>query len=1008
MTLLQSLANRKSLCLTQLLCCGVLASSVAQADRLPAIQRATNRMQLQVKPARCQVAAKQETSVSLSLASPASVKPDAELRVAGVPKGVTAWFYPSHFTRTGNTLFVRADRQTVPGAYALSVETVRKGHVIASLPVPLRVSPIGTADASQKPFDFQQVAQHQTVPPLPTFGTLLDNGGNLGRPISQTMVRQWLHTLHDNHSTRTQAAQAQVWLGEYLLAHDEQPEQARQHFRQAQRFLPIAHPLCGLAAYDSALALYYEGAYGAAKDAFLALLTQKPVLHGFDRRTCVLWSRMAISCWGYHEQRSAMGIPEPPKLDPICGAAGLAACIRELNGAYDKKTLLRACRVTGEGSVMANILAAASRLGYSAHLVTCDEEGLKTLPKPLIAYVEHDHYIAVVDANENGVSYLCSDCGAWPGGRVNLTWKQWRALEASQFVVVRRSDDMWDQAIKYASVQAPERSGPQFTLTNISPAMPVFSVRRMAAALRGHFKFKTNSPTNGNCGTKATSPVPPPAACPWVSTDTPAASENNGSSCQCDPIEMAAGEEHYGPVGRLSVYNPYGPSIDWYCAYRSLRGCGESFASYSFIPAYDFTYEDYDFGVGWSQPYNMGVYDPTGGRTGTKYVFYPDGGRVSFTVSAVPNVATPKVRGSVQAGNALLVEWNYDPTMPGGYYVVTRRDRSRLVTTGYNSTFGCHLLSRIIDRNGHALNFVYGTPAHKNGWPLLAQITNDASTTLLTITRANDGTGNITHVDDAYGRSLYYHCGYYSTHVPAPYPMGFQEVDHVSQIVSTGTQQAPDHFTYGYQSIYNAEGERIPFLHTLTVPSPTGVGTSTTTINYLDYYQIVSNIVDSNGNTRTYTSSDANGNASYPSAYTKVAVKDNKGNLSYSYIVSYNSAMEETYRKNGAGQVLATTAYADGNDPYQPSSVTDGNGHTSYFSYDTYGNTTQATSARGTVTRNTFDYTSFALGELTATQEGGKTATRFTYDEPSGLPNTIRTPAPGSQGGWNRYDNHDL
>ncbi len=108
--------------------------------------------------------------------------------------------------------------------------------------------------------------------------------------------------------------------------------------------------------------------------------------------------------------------------------------------------------------------------------------------------------------------------------------------------------------------------------------------------------------------------------------------------------------------------------------------------------------------------------------------------------------------------------------------------------------------------------------------------------------------------------------------------------------------------------------------------------------------------------------------------------------------------MEETSRKNGAGQVLATTVYADGNDPYQPSSVTDGNGHTSYSSYDTYGNMTQATSARGTVTHNSFDYTNFALGELKATEQGGKTPTSFTYYEPSGLPKTISTPRPGTQG----------
>ena len=133
-----------------------------------------------------------------------------------------------------------------------------------------------------------------------------------------------------------------------------------------------------------------------------------------------------------------------------------------------------------------------------------------------------------------------------------------------------------------------------------------------------------------------------------------------------DPVQLAAGEEKYGPVGSLNVYNPYGPSVNWYLHYRSLRGCGQSFASYSYSFAYDFTYEDYDFGVGWTQPYNVGVYDPTGGGTGTKYIFYPDGARVAFTMPAVPTAAKPKVQGSVQAGNALLVEWDYDSATQGG------------------------------------------------------------------------------------------------------------------------------------------------------------------------------------------------------------------------------------------------------------------------------------------------------------------------------------------------------
>ena len=268
---LQFPANRKGISIPRVLLCGFLLAnvSVSQAERPPVTRRAADRLQLRALPARCQVAVKQETSLSLSFGSPVKVDFAANLRVTGVPKGVTAWFYPSYLNRTGNTLFVRAAEQTVPGSYALSVETVRNGHIVSSLPVPLRVLPPGTADASQRPFDFRQAAQHQAAVPLPALGTLLDNAGHLSRPVSPNTVRQWLHTPHSRQTKDVSTAQAQIWLGEYLLAHDEQPEKARRHFRQAQRLLPLSHPLYGLAAYDSALALYYEGAYGAAKDAFL-------------------------------------------------------------------------------------------------------------------------------------------------------------------------------------------------------------------------------------------------------------------------------------------------------------------------------------------------------------------------------------------------------------------------------------------------------------------------------------------------------------------------------------------------------------------------------------------------------------------------------------------------------------------------------------------------------------------------------------------------------------------
>src|SRR5206468_3350975 len=103
---------------------------------------------------------------------------------------------------------------------------------------------------------------------------------------------------------------------------------------------------------------------------------------GFDRRRCALWRRQAEACAAYHAQHAAMGIPQTPKLDPECAAAGLAVCLRHLSLPYDRPSVLRACRVTGQGSTAQDLLAAGEKLGLTGRFVTADERGLKALPKP--------------------------------------------------------------------------------------------------------------------------------------------------------------------------------------------------------------------------------------------------------------------------------------------------------------------------------------------------------------------------------------------------------------------------------------------------------------------------------------------------------------------------------------------------------------------------------------------------------------------------------------------------
>jgi len=202
--------------------------------------------------------------------------------------------------------------------------------------------------------------------------TMLDEVGRLAQAIPPAQPRVWKWELAA-HPPARRAALLHIHLGEWQMAANEQPAMARQHFRQAQALVPRTDPLRGLAAYDDALAQAYEGAFEAASQSFRALLGPKAAFGGYDRARAALWQRHVFACAGYHAQRAARGIPEPTRLDPLGGAAGLAASLQSLGLPYDKKTVLAACRVTGRGSSSQDLMNAATRLHVHAAAVTADD-----------------------------------------------------------------------------------------------------------------------------------------------------------------------------------------------------------------------------------------------------------------------------------------------------------------------------------------------------------------------------------------------------------------------------------------------------------------------------------------------------------------------------------------------------------------------------------------------------------------------------------------------------------
>lgn len=231
--------------------------------------------------------------------------------------------------------------------------------------------------------------------------------------------------------------------------------------------------------------------------------------------------------------------------------------------------------------------------------------------------------------------------------------------------------------------------------------------------------------------------------------------------------------------------------------------------------------------------------------------------------------------------------------------------------------------------------------------------------------------GKLATATDVYGRQI----SYVFSPVSGTMPSMLQSV---SQIVASGASNPPAHWTYGYDV---NKGQQ---LSTITVPSPTGSGNSTATINY-DSIGRVSSLVDANGNQRIYT---------YNSGTTVVQVKDSANNVALSWTQKFNTSRLNTGITDAANH-STTIAYNSTTSPLKPSSVTDRNGHVTTYTYDSFGNVLTITTPRFTTTY-TWSYTNFPLGRLVSIQEGSKPATTFTYYEPSGLINTVTRPEPNN------------
>lgn len=444
-----------------------------------------------------------------------------------------------------------------------------------------------------------------------------------------------------------------------------------------------------------------------------------------------------------------------------------------------------------------------------------------------------------------------------------------------------------------------------------------------------------------------------------------------------DPVNLATGAEEYQPDPDLTVYNPIGPDVVWSRQYCNLRGQYSGGETNTSGNANLFPYAQYAFGYGWNSSYDRQVV-----VTGLQIVlFAPNGAGYPFSAPTTPTASNPQVVcPAATAGAPMLCSWNYNSD--GSLSVViTRTDRSQWIFSSTNE----YALSSLVDRNGNSINFVYTTPGSKPGYELAA-ITDSNNVPLLTI--HHNAHFNITSVSDRYHRSITYKTQRFANRhlVYQPYE---DELVQVSQVVPTGTLSPPMRYLYGYQYITSGVGaEEFAALHTITVPSPTGKGVSTASINYNGFF--VGSLTDGNGNTRSYTAVDAND--------TLVTVTDPHNNIVTSYTVNFDSMMRMISRTDGTNRTNIYQAGYLPDNAYEPATVTNGNNETTTYTYDPYGTVTSVLSPRNVLTTYTIDYSVFPLGEVKQIQEGSKSPHTLTYYEPSGLPKSVSLPQPGTSG----------
>lgn len=831
--------------------------------------------------------------------------------------------------------------------------------------------------------------------------SLLDEVGRLRKPVTEFQVRDWRSELMSPTAAKSRKYQIRIWLAELTMRAKENPQEALAIMERLMTDMPTKHALRGLAKQNLGIVEMANGMYDRARRTFNELLTSR--LTGFDRRVAMLWNKHAIACAGYHDLRREAGITEPTHIDPLCGASSLAIALKHLGLPHEKGDVAAKTPHTGFGSDMQDLEKAASTFGLVGKTILIKNESLRDFFKlnggiPVIAHVERDHFVAVSSADEKGVTYWCSDCGHWPGGPQQVTWKQWELMEAGAYMAVATPNSDFARSLELlaSSDRIPdiETVWAKQLMASLNPAPSVYSERlvQIATSLATLGVAQHLSPWWWDCGQM-----------PWSHhcngcnmTPTFAAP---GAQVTLDPVNLANGAEEYTAPGGLNIYNPKGPSVHWTHHYNSLAQT---------VPN--------GWGMGWYHSYLTTIWlqevPPLAGETGG-FIQLPNSARIDYTFgqSGAPTSGNTWTATFSESGHMYQLKW----TNASGTQSMELMDPSRTKYlfekkmtpfTGASRWF----LVKVEDKTGHYITLQWSSMLFNevdavadtyNGFGLIT-IKDEAGSNLLELDYDD---GRLLTATDRYDRRIYYaHDEFESVGSPTYW---HDELTAASVIYDTNESLPPGgpvaRFLYTYDDhnsggSMNPSGEKVAFLKTISAIKPSGSGYSTAEIFY-DNYWYVEAIEDGNGVTSTFEIVQS-GSPAVDQPEVKVKVMDST-TVIYQYQVRFDMDMNWTRIKDASGDTVVELTFGGAGTTFRPHKIKDGNNREWDLTWNGNSQLLSVETPKGTTKTLTRSTTNNPFGEVTVVTINGKTSTQIDYFS-NGLVDEVRTPIPGQANTGNR------